>query len=138
PDPGTPLRPRLLGIAHALYALMTSPAAVDGFRVMCARTRHDARLPLLYWNAGTGRLQTEFAGLLARRTAAGELLIEDTARAATQFFALLRGDLHPRLLMGCDESGDVDVDAHVEATVDLFLRGYLAQAADRGAGRRAR
>lgn len=123
PDPAQPLRPRLAGIARAVYALIASPEALSGFRLLCG-PRPDPRLAGMFWGAGAGHLQEEFAALLARRTAAGELAVADPARAAGQFFALLRGDLHPRLLLGCDIAGGVDVDAHVEACVDLFMRAY--------------
>jgi TetR/AcrR family transcriptional repressor of mexJK operon len=138
PAPGTLLRPRLLGIARAVYALMASPEAVAGFRLMCASTRRDSRLPMLFWNAGAGHLQAEFANLLARRTAAGELEIDDTVRAASQFFSLLRGDLHPRLLMGCGETPGFNIDAHVEASVDLFLRAYAPRSGRPQPSRQAR
>ncbi|NLA68891.1 MAG: TetR/AcrR family transcriptional regulator [Gammaproteobacteria bacterium] len=134
PAPTTPLRPRLEGIARALYALMSSPEAVSGFRLMCAPKRPEPGLPDMFWRAGAGKLQAGFAELLARRTAAGELDIPDTARAAAQFFALLRGDVHPRLVMGCAPPEGFDVEAHVQAAIDVFLRAY----APAGGGRQAR
>ena len=127
PAPDQPLQPRLEGIARAVYALMSSPEAVSGFRLMCAPTRLDSRLAEMFWNAGAGHLQEEFAALLARRTAAGELAVDDTARAAAQFFALLRGDIHPRLVMGCDALPGFDAEAHIAATVELFLRAWSAR-----------
>jgi len=135
PAPGTPLRPRLIGIARALHALMVSPEAVAGFRLMCAPKCLDSRLPELFWQAGAGQLQAEFAALLARRTAAGDIAVEDPDRAAGQFFALLRGELHPRLILGCADAAGFDVEAHLEATVDLFLRA-LGPAAGSAADRR--
>ncbi|MEN1971935.1 TetR/AcrR family transcriptional regulator [Luteimonas sp. MJ204] len=124
PSPGTPLRPRLVGIARAVHALMTSPEALAGFRLVCRPARVDPRLARMFWDAGAGHLQAGFAALLARRTATGELDVADTGRAASQFFALLRGELHPRLMMGCGDMPGFDVDAHLEATVELFLRAY--------------
>ena len=126
PSPQQPLRERLAGIARALYALMASPEAVSGFRLMCASLRSDCTLADRFWAAGPGHLQAGFAALLARRTAAGELAVDDPVRAAGQFFALLRGDLHPRLVMGCDALAGFDMEAHVAATVDVFLRAYAA------------
>ena len=48
------------------------------------------------------------------------------ARAARQFFALLKGDLHQRMVFDCDDAGDCAAQrrAHLEASVDMFLRAY--------------
>ena len=124
--PDQPLRERLCDIARAVYSLMVSPEAVAGFRLMCA-SRGDPTLSDRFWSAGAGNLQAGFAAVLARRTASGELAVDDPACAASQFFALLRGDLHPRLVMGSDALAGVDVEAHVRATVDVFLRAYAAR-----------
>lgn len=138
PSPGTPLEARLRDIGRAVHALLVSPEAVSGYRLMCASRHRDCDLPALFWNAGAGHLQAELAALLARRAAAGELDLDDPARAAGQFFALLRGDLHPRLVLGCDEPHDAGhgaYDTHVDACVDLFIRAYARQP-ERGAGGR--
>ena len=37
PAPDQPLRHRLVGVARAVYALMASPDAVAGFRMMCSQ-----------------------------------------------------------------------------------------------------
>ncbi|WP_133000452.1 TetR/AcrR family transcriptional regulator [Luteimonas arsenica] len=124
PAPEQPLRPRLLGIARAVHALIASPEAVSAFRLMCTPVPVGSQLPDMFWNAGAGHLQAGFAALLERRTAAGELAVDDFARAAGQFFALLKGDLHPRLLMGCGAPPGYDAEAHIAATVDMFLRAY--------------
>ena len=61
----------------------------------------------------------------------GQLDIPDTTRAASQFFALLKGELHARLLCGCGQSLSAqDVEEHVAATVDFFLRAYTPRAAN--------
>lgn len=126
PAPGTPLRPRLLGLARAVHALMASPEAISGYRLMCSSRPSGSRLPEMFWEAGAGRLQAGFAALLARRTAAGDLDITDPDRASCQFFALLRGDLHPRLVMGCECPPAQDFEPHIEACVDMFLRAYAS------------
>ena len=129
PAPHESLRTRLLAIARAVHALVASPQAVSGFRLMCASKREDCSLADRFWDAGAGHLQAGFAAVLARRTATGDLAVDDPARAASQFFALLRGDLHPRLVMGCGPQPGFDVEAHLEATVDMFLRAYAARPA---------
>lgn len=125
PSPDTPLRERLLQIAHRFFAMATSPEAISGHRVMCMPQITDSPLPRLFWDVGPQRVQNDFAALLQRRVDAGQLDIPDIGRAASQFFVLLKGDEHARMVLGCGEGTDAgQVDAHLEATVDMFLRAY--------------
>ena len=44
---------------------------------------------------------------------------------AAQFFALLKGEHHARLLCSCHTTlAGPELERHVEATVDMFLRAY--------------
>lgn len=136
PSPDTPLRERLLEIARAFFAMCSSSEAVAGHRVMCAPKVHDSQLPALFWEAGPLRIQQAFAQLLERRIAAGELRIDDVPRAAAQFFVLLKGDLHARLVLGeCNALDARCIDEHLEASVDMFLRAYAADAPPRAGAR---
>lgn len=124
-----PLRERLLQVARAFFAMISAPEAVAGHRILCTPQVADSPLPQLFWEAGPQRIQGEFAALLARRVAVGELQIDDVARAASQFCALLKGEPHARMVLGCCAAGDHGMDqaaiqAHLTATVDMFLRAY--------------
>lgn len=137
PMPQVPLRERLLTIAQAFYAMISSPAAVAGHRMLCTPQLANSPLPQLFWEAGPKRVQSDFAALLQRRIAAGELEIPDVARAASQFFILLKGEPHARLVFGCgDPDAVVDIDAHLAATVDVFARAYAPAARPAGRGPR--
>jgi TetR/AcrR family transcriptional repressor of mexJK operon len=82
-------------------------------------------LPPMFWAAGPERVQAAFAELLRRRVVAGELEIEDIPRASAQFFTLLKGEAHARMVFGCGTGMACgDAERHVEATVDMFLRAY--------------
>ncbi len=125
PMPQVPLRERLLTIARAFYTMISSPAAVAGHRMLCTPQLCGTALPQLFWEAGPKRVQSDFSTLLQRRVAAGELNIPDVPRAASQFFTLLKGEPHAQLVFGCgDPTAVVDIDAHIDATVDLFLGAY--------------
>ena len=137
--PDTPLRERLLQIARAFYAMVSAPEAVAGHRIMCTPQITASPLPRLFWEAGPKRVQAAFVTLLEHRIAAGELAIDDVPRAAGQFFALLKGDPHAQLVFGCCDMPDAAaIDAHLVASVDLFLRGYAVAAATSPVKRRAR
>ena len=79
----------------------------------------------LFWNAGPQRLQAAFARFLQPHVDAGRLRIDDIPLAASQFFCLLKGELHPMMACGlCRQPGEAEVARHVDATVDLFLRAH--------------
>lgn len=125
PDPETPLRERLLAIGEAFVSMIMSPEAIAGHRILCSPQLSGSGLPELAWKAGPLRTKTAFTELLERRIAAGELEIEDPARAAGHFFTLLKGDLHAQAVFGyCCGSVDETPQAHAASVVDLFLRAY--------------
>lgn len=131
--PKGPLRRQLTSIARAFFALVTSAEAIGMHRMMSAQMGGDSRLPQMFWESGPQRVQDGFAEFLQVKIAAGQLAIADVPRAASQFFCLLKGELHARLSCGCP--GDLDerlVDAHIQATVDLFLRAYAPLAGKHG------
>jgi TetR/AcrR family transcriptional repressor of mexJK operon len=136
PAPGTPLRERLMEIARAFFAMVGSPEAIAGHRVLCTPKLNESQLPQLFWEAGPERVQKAFAQLLERRIATGELEVPDVARAASQFFVLLKGDLHARLVLGqCNASASGCIEEHLQAAVDMFLRAYAVDGRPRTSAR---
>ena len=124
------MRERLLAVARAFFAMITSPEAVAGHRMLCAPQLAGSPLSRLFWEAGPRRVHDEFAGLLQRRIAVGELDIDDVPRASAQFFALLKGEPHAMLVFGCCELDAAGIERHLAASVDLFLRAYAPGGSD--------
>ena len=124
--PEMPLRTRLTEVATAFYAMISSPEAVAGHRILCSPQLVNTPLPQMFWESGPRRVQEAFAALLDRRVAAGELDIADTALAASQFFTLLKGEPHARMVFGCGDPACAQLAprAHVAACVDMFVRAY--------------
>lgn len=119
-----PLRVQLTRIAQAFFALITSEEALSMHRMMLTQSS-DLHVRQMFWQAGPQRVQEAFNEFLQARVAAGELIVPDIARAPSQFFCLLKGELHMRMVSGlCGAPGKREVDAHIDATVDLFLRAY--------------
>jgi TetR/AcrR family transcriptional repressor of mexJK operon len=120
-----PVRAHLVRIAHAFFHLITSDDAIAIHRMMSGQTSGDSHLPGMFWEAGPKRVQEALATFLQAEHAAGELHVPDCVLAASQFFCLLKGVCHARLLCGIGENYTPEqIDRHVEATVDLFLRAY--------------
>lgn len=117
-------REQLTHIARAFFGLITSHEALAMHRMMQAPGT-DTRLQELFWTAGPARVQAAFAHYLQHCADEGQLRIPDVPRAASQFFALLKGEMHMQMMCGlCAMPADDEVDAHIAATVDLFLRAH--------------
>src|SRR3546814_2977269 len=85
-SPDTPLPERLMEIAQAFFAMVSSPEAVAGHRIMCSPQVTGSPLSEIFWKAGPERIKTIFAKLLQDRVDAGQLDIPDVPMAASQFF----------------------------------------------------
>ncbi len=122
-----PLRAQLTSIAHAFFALITSDEALSMHRMMLMQSS-DEHVRRMFWEAGPQRVKDAFADYLRQRVASGELIVPDIQRAASQFFCLLKGELHMRMASGlCARPGKQEVEAHIAATVDLYLRAHVAK-----------
>lgn len=120
-----PLRKQLRSIARGFFELIMSEEALAMHRMMTVQARTDSQLPQMFWEAGPQRVQDGFARFLRAEVDAGQLEIADVARAASQFFCLLKGEAHARQIFGCTLAMNPrEVDTHLDATVDLFLRAY--------------
>lgn len=121
------VREQLTAIAGAFFALVTSDEAIAMHRMMMMPGTGDSKARELFWQAGPQRLKDEFAEFLRSRAAMGELVgLDDPYRAASQFFCLLKGEPHMQLMCGMCECfpAATEVQRHLDATVDLFLRAY--------------
>ncbi len=121
-----PLRDCMLKIGNAFVTMVMAPEAVAGHRMLCTPQMAASPVPRMFWEAGPKRVQQNFADLVERHVERGELQVDDPARAASQFFVLLKGDVHAREVFGC-QAGQCDVGAHVAASVDMFLRAYTVR-----------
>jgi TetR/AcrR family transcriptional regulator, mexJK operon transcriptional repressor len=120
------LREQLTAIARAFFLLVTSEEAIAMHRMMMLPGTGDSHVRELYWQAGPQQVKDAFGEFLRTREARGELRVAEIERAASQFFCLLKGEMHMQMLCGmcCSAPAASDVACHIDATVDLFLRAY--------------
>lgn len=123
---GDSTRERLRVIARAFFNLITSPQAIALHRLLTAGSGTSTKLAQMFWESGPQRIQHGLADFLQREHEAGRLRVDDVAVAGAQFFCLIKGDLHARLLCGCCGGPFMpdEIDAHIDATVEMFLRAY--------------
>lgn len=123
-DTGAPVRDQLLEVARVFFSLMMSKDALGMHRTLVASSRQSPNLARLFWEAGPMQVQAALADMLGKEVVAHQLEIADTRLAASQFFALLKGEHHARMVFGCGQPTPAETDAHLEATVDMFLKAY--------------
>lgn len=118
------LRDQLLTIARGFFALVVSEDAIAMNRMMMMPGT-TSQVRELYWQAGPQRVKDGFVEFLRSHVARGELDIHDLPRAASQFFCLLKGDVHMQMMCGICCTPEVsEIETHLSATVDFFLRAY--------------
>ena len=130
PEPGSPVQDSLLGIGRAFLDLMMDERAVDLHRVMVSQAGQDRRLAEIFFSAGPRAALQEMESFLLAANAEGSLSVPAPARAAEQFFSMLKGVRHMRVLVGlCPPPSVAERDAHVAEVVAMFLRAYAPHAA---------
>lgn len=123
---GLPVAEALRQIGQGFVDLVYSDDAVQLLRTMAARAGQSTRLAQLYFQAGPRRALEDMEGFLAIARERGELAIDDIRAAAGQYFVLLKGVHHMRLLLGLEPAPEGAARAeHVERCVALFLRAHL-------------
>lgn len=122
-DPAVSLRDRLLLIGRSFYELMMSDEAIATHRVVTTQ-QASTELGRVFWEAGPCRTQAAMEALLREEVAAGRLDISDFHVACSQFYSLLKGEAHTKRLCGFPAPTPAEAEAHLQATVDLFLRAY--------------
>lgn len=129
-QPGADLRTALGAIALAHARVLANEELAALFRAVLGDcgVDGDPRLGRLVWEVGPGRAQQKIERFLRQAITAGKLEIDDVALAASQFLALLRGDLPLRRLFVCAScSEEAEIRRNAEAAVEMFLRAYAAR-----------
>ncbi|MBS7707777.1 AefR-like transcriptional repressor [Chelatococcus asaccharovorans] len=77
------------------------------------------------FESGPRALTERLAKLLAEAHEAGRLRVANPALAAVQFLSIVRGDLDIRgLLLPATPPRRAEIDAQIEAAIELFLHFY--------------
>jgi len=100
------------------------------FRIMIAEaSRLPREMVQQFFDNGPHRGRKAMSHYLNLQRDAGRLRLGDGQRAASQFFELIKGQPHSRLLLGLTPfPAGSSLEAHVDSAVNLFLYGYVPRA----------
>jgi len=124
PDGPDGLRAKLIDVA---YQVIDCQRSADGWGLQRLLFAEAARFPDLFdavVSHGGHRVSQALAGRLARLAHAGQLDIGDPVTAASQFTALVAGDLPALSALGTRPVSDDALRQAVTAGVDTFLRAF--------------
>lgn len=119
----------LLDVARGFLATVLASDAMDLFRTLLAETNRVPELAEAFYRAGPAQAAENLAEYLRQVSLNGRLRVSDPICAARQFFAMLRGDLYMRHLLGLarqDDAADLsgEMDAAARQAVTVFLAGH--------------
>lgn len=118
-------RDALRRIATSFLNLMFHPDVIALHRVLMTSASAETHMNEVFWEAGPALTLAALARLLERFDAEGALRVARPARAADQFFSMLKGSEHLRVLLDVGAPPDGAALAElVEDTVTMFLRAY--------------
>lgn len=118
-------REALTRIAVSFLGLMFHPDVVALHRVLMTSASAETHMNEAFWEAGPATTLAAMARLLERFDVDGVLRIAKPARAADQFFSMLKGGEHLRLLLDVGAPpDDAALTELADETVAMFLRAY--------------
>lgn len=105
-------------------ALLLSPSNTAMSRTVSSEAVRSPEVGHLFYTNGPNRLIGRLADYLAEAMKRGELRKANPRLAATQFLAVIVGDLQLRSAMGFPRTSLTEERKVVKAGVDMFLRAY--------------
>lgn len=118
------LRSTLIDLAMRTRTLFLEPSSLALHRLLICDAPHFPELAKEVYEVGPRQSVIRLAEFLRQRLA-GPLTVEETTRAAEQFFGMVMGQSHLRALLGIGEAGP-PARTIAEKAVDQFLKSWHA------------
>ena len=114
----------LTRIAHEHAAILTTTDALSFYRSVVAQTPRFPELGRIFFEAGPRTLLNRIADALREAVADGQLSVPDIDGAATQFMALIAGNIPMTVMLGFAPPTNTDWQRQIESGVVMFLARY--------------
>jgi len=130
-----PVEKALMQLGVNFTTHIFSPDSVRLHRVMQAEAVRHPHVIQIFYETGPKRIRAAFGDLLQAWVRQKQLAIPDITKATEQFFSLLKGEMHMKIMLMCAPQPDpLEIKKHVRATVAFFLAAYRPkQSPDRNA-----
>lgn len=119
-----PLAELLEQIGCRTLQLLMAPDVIALFRIVIAESAHFPDLGRTFYQHGPERHQTRLAEIFAAATRRGLLATPQPRAAAAEFIALLRTDLHLRVILGLQAPDALQLQRVARHATQVFLAAY--------------
>lgn len=127
----------LTQIAESFVRLMSNADVLAMHRVVIGEAVNNPRIAQLFYEAGPERFKSAFIALLEALNERGELETPDPLVACDQFFHMLKGEYHERLLLNLKpKPAREQISAYARVCVATFLRAFAPRSVDDAVRRR--
>ena len=121
------LRKTLTTFGERLFSLYMSPTLLGIYRIVGTEAHRFPDLVKLFYEQGPGRATARLAEVLEAAKARGEIRTEDCLSVAGHFVAMIRGNLHLKVVLGLRSApSQREAREEVASAVEIFLNGVRA------------
>jgi TetR/AcrR family transcriptional repressor of mexJK operon len=125
-----PPREGLRIVGMNFIGLVFSQDALNMCRIMEAESLRHPHVAQIFYEAGPQRTMLALEELLKAWQARGMLSVPDPMNAVHQFYCLLKGEMHMKLMLNLEKHpSEAWMRTHVEACLDMFLCVYAPRPA---------
>ena len=123
PLAGLPVREALTRFGQRLLDTVYAPETLALHRIVLAEVNRFPELGILFYRSGPERNISALADYLGALSTEGRLRVDDPRKTAEEFFELVRGYTHLRLLLGIDAvPAEAEIQAQVGRAVEMVLK----------------
>lgn len=116
----------LMEVGRAFYRSFARREALALFRVVLAEGPHFPEIREIFWKDFAEATFATFSDYLVKAAARGEIHVSNPQVATRQFFALVRGDLHLRMVAGVVESpSQAEIETFLQENIGLFIEQFV-------------
>jgi len=120
-----PVTEALMLVSRTFATHVLSPDSLRLHRVMQTEAQRHPELIHSFYEVGPKRVKAAFAELLSAWNKQKKLSIPDPMKATEQFFTLVKGEMHMKLMLRViPHPSPKEIEKHIEASVAMFLAAY--------------
>lgn len=119
-------------VAQNFISLVYSQEALNMFRILQSECVRHPKIAQIFYEAGPLRTMVALEELLKEWNNRGVLAVPEPMVAVYQFYCLLKGEMHMKLMLNLEKPpSQAKLKKHIAETINLFLALYASECSRR-------